>query len=249
MVASSIRADGLELSVVVPVHNEQGAAALLASEIARRLDGYAYEMLFVDDASTDGTRAELIAARAALPALRVLAHRRNAGQSRAVRTGVLAARGRIIALLDGDGQNDPGDLPGLIARLTRPDAPEALGMVGGKRGKRADPWHKQAASRIGNAARAFILRDGATDSGSGIKVLWREAFLRLPYFDHMHRYMPALMQREGYVVEFQEVNHRPRLVGRSKYTNFGRLAVAFADLQGVGWLIRRNRPIGGVDEV
>lgn len=249
MVASPARADAPEISVIVPVHNEEGAAAPLAREIAGRLDGFAFEMLFVDDASTDQTRAELIAARAHLSSLRVLAHRRNAGQSRAVRTGLLAARGRIIALLDGDGQNDPADLPALIARLTRADAPADLGMVGGKRAKRADPWHKQIASRVGNTARAWILRDGATDSGSGIKVLWREAFLRLPYFDHMHRYMPALMQREGFSVEFQEVNHRPRLVGRSKYTNLGRLAVAFADLQGVGWLIRRNRPIGGVDEV
>jgi dolichol-phosphate mannosyltransferase len=242
-----VASPALELSVVVPVHNESGAAAPLAREIARVLEGYSYEMLFVDDASRDATRSELLSLKTELPALRVLSHRANAGQSRAVRSGVLAAKGRMIACLDGDGQNDPADLPRLMHALSTAEDP-LLGMVGGTRAKREDPWHKRQASLIGNRARRWVLRDGATDSGSGIKVFWREAFLRLPYFDHMHRYMPALMQREGFTVRFLEVNHRPRLVGQSKYTNLGRLAVAFADLQGVGWLLRRNRPTGGVDE-
>ncbi len=241
--------EAIEFSVVVPVHNEAGNAAALAREIAAVLDGRSYEMIFVDDASRDDTRAELAAAKAALPALRVVGHRRNAGQSRAVRTGVLAARAPIIGTLDGDGQNDPADLPRLLARLTRADAPADLGMVGGKRAKRQDSWAKRYGSRIANGVRKRLLNDGADDSGSGVKVFWREAFLRLPYFDHMHRYMAALMLREGYRVEFLDVNHRPRGAGRSKYTNLGRLAATATDLFGVMWLRSRARNPGGADEV
>ena len=162
-----------------------------------------------------------------------------------MRTGVLAARAPIVGTLDGDGQNDPADLPRLLARLTRPDAPPNLAMVAGKRGKRQDNWSKRAASRIANAIRKAALKDGADDSGSGVKVFKREAFLRLPYFDHMHRFMPALMLREGYAVEFLEVNHRPRSAGRSKYTNLGRLAANMTDLFGVMWLRSRARLPGG----
>jgi dolichol-phosphate mannosyltransferase len=239
----------IEFSVVVPVHDESGNAATLAREIAAALDGRAYEMVFVDDASRDDTRAELAALKAEIPALRLVGHRRNAGQSRAVRTGVLAARADIVGTLDGDGQNDPADLPRLLARLTRPEAPPDLGMVAGKRAKRQDNWSKRAASRIANAIRKAALKDGADDSGSGVKVFKREAFLRLPYFDHMHRFMPALMLREGYAVEFLEVNHRVRGAGRSKYTNLGRLAANMTDLFGVMWLRSRARSPGGADEL
>ncbi|MBY0565522.1 MAG: glycosyltransferase family 2 protein [Hyphomonadaceae bacterium] len=239
----------IEFSVVVPVHDEAGNASALAREIATALDGRSYEMIFVDDASRDDTRAELVALKAELPALRVVGHRRNAGQSRAVSTGVYAARASIVGTLDGDGQNDPADLPKLLARLTRPDAPSNLGMVGGKRAKRQDSWSKRMASRIANSVRKAALKDGADDSGSGIKVFKRDAFLRLPYFDHMHRFMAALMQREGYAVEFLEVNHRQRGAGRSKYTNLGRLAANMSDLFGVMWLQSRARLSGGVDEL
>lgn len=242
-------ADSIEFSVVVPVKDEAGAAAELAREIAAVLDGRAYEMIFIDDSSRDETRAELAALKAELPALRLLGHRVNSGQSRAVRTGVLAARAPIIGTLDGDGQNDPADLPRLLARLNRADAPANLGMVGGRRAKRQDNWGKRIASRLANSIRKSLLRDGADDSGSGVKVFKREAFLRLPYFDHMHRYMPALMLREGYAVEFLDVNHRPRSAGRSKYTNLGRLAANMTDLFGVMWLRSRARPPGGVDEL
>jgi glycosyltransferase involved in cell wall biosynthesis len=235
--------------VVIPVHDEAGNAAALAREIAGALDGRAYEMIFVDDASRDDTRTELAALKPELPQLRLVGHRKNAGQSRAVRTGVLAARAPVVATLDGDGQNDPADLPRLIARLNRPEAPSSLGMVAGKRAKRQDSWSKRVASRIANAVRKAALKDGADDSGSGIKVFKREAFLRLPYFDHMHRYMPALMLREGYAVEFLEVNHRHRGAGRSKYTNLGRLAANMTDLFGVMWLRSRARAIGGSDEL
>lgn len=239
----------IEFSVVVPVKDESGNASALAREIAAALDGRSYEMIFVDDESRDDTRAELVRLRAELPALRVLAHRKNAGQSRAVRTGVLAARAPLIGTLDGDGQNDPADLPRLLARLVRADAPSDLGMVGGVRAKRQDSWAKKIASKLANAVRRRLLNDGAVDSGAGVKVFKREAFLRLPYFDHMHRYMAALMLREGYAVEFLEVNHRPRGAGRSKYTNFGRLAANATDLWGVMWLRSRARNPGGADEL
>ena len=241
--------ESIEFSVVVPVRDEEGNAAELAREIARALDGRSYEMIFIDDSSRDDTRAELSALRAQLPALRLLGHRSNAGQSRAVRSGVLAARAPLIGTLDGDGQNDPADLPRLLARLTRPEAPPNLGMVGGIRAKRQDSWGKRTASSLANGVRRGLLNDGAVDSGSGVKVFKRDAFLRLPYFDHMHRYMAALMLREGYAVEFLDVNHRPRQAGRSKYTNLGRLAANMTDLFGVMWLRSRARDPGGVDEL
>jgi glycosyltransferase involved in cell wall biosynthesis len=241
--------NNIEFSVVVPVRDESGNAAALAREIAAVLDGRAYEMIFVDDASRDDTRDELAALKSELPALRLIGHRRNAGQSRAVRTGVLAARAATVGTLDGDGQNDPADLPRLLTRLTRAEAPANLGMVAGRRGRRQDTWSRRAASRIANSVRRALLKDGADDSGSGVKVFKREAFLLLPYFDHMHRYMPALMLREGYAVEFLEVNHRQRGAGRSKYTNLGRLAANMTDLFGVMWLMSRARPPGGADEL
>ena len=242
-------AESIEFSVVVPVMNEEGNAANLAREIAAVLDGRSYEMIFVDDASRDDTRAELAALKAELPALRVLGHRSNAGQSRAVRTGVQAARAPIVGTLDGDGQNDPADLPKLLAKITRPEAPPNLGMVAGNRLKRQDNWSKRAASRIANSIRRAALKDNAVDSGSGVKVFKRDAFLSLPYFDHMHRFMAALMLREGYAVEFLPVNHRQRSVGRSKYTNLGRLAANMTDLWGVMWLRSRARLPGGADEI
>lgn len=229
--------------------NEEGNASTLAREIAAVLEGRSYEMIFVDDASRDDTRAELAALKAELPALRLIGHRKNSGQSRAVRTGVLAARAPIIGTLDGDGQNDPADLPKLLAKITRPEAPADLGMVAGNRTKRQDNWSKRAASQIANSIRRAALKDNATDSGSGVKVFKREAFLRLPYFDHMHRFMAALMLREGYAVEFLEVNHRQRSAGRSKYTNLGRLAANMTDLFGVMWLRSRARLPGGTDEL
>lgn len=242
-------AESIEFSVVVPVMNEEGNAANLAREIASVLDGRSYEMIFVDDASRDDTRAELAALKAELPALRIIGHRKNSGQSRAVRTGVLAARAPIIGTLDGDGQNDPADLPKLLAKITRPEAPTDLGMVAGNRLKRQDNWSKRAASQVANSIRRAALKDNAVDSGSGVKVFKREAFLRLPYFDHMHRFMAALMLREGYAVEFLPVNHRQRSVGRSKYTNLGRLAANMTDLWGVMWLRSRARLPEGTDEL
>lgn len=238
----------VELSVVVPVFNEAGNVETLAGEIADALEGRAFEMIFVDDASSDDTRARLVALKARHPELRVLSHRSNSGQSRAIRTGVRAARAPVVATLDGDGQNDPADLPELYRALTRPDAGSDLKMVMGRRASRKDSAWKRLGSRLANSVRKRMLRDDCDDSGCGIKAMDREAYLSLPYFDHMHRYMPALMRAEGYATEFRSVNHRPRGAGRSKYTNFGRLWAALSDLRGVTWLIRRRRNPAGIDE-
>ena len=236
-----------DYSIVVPVFNEAGAAPALAREIVEAFAGLAVEILFVDDASTDGTRVGLARVAADVPALAVLAHRRNAGQSRAIRTGVLAARAPIIVTLDGDGQNDPADAPRLAALLS--SGPVYLGLVGGTRALRRDSASKRWASRIANAVRSRLLRDGASDSGCGLKAFRRDAYLRLPFFDHNHRYLPALMRREGFAVAFEPVNHRQRLSGRSKYTNWGRLGAAVSDLAGVLWLMSRIRDPGGIDRI
>jgi glycosyltransferase involved in cell wall biosynthesis len=238
-----------DISVVLPMRDEEGAAASLCAEIASALKGRRFEIIVVDDGSRDGTRAVVSAAQRAIPQLRLLAHEMNAGQSRAVRSGVLAARGRIVATLDGDGQNDPADLPALVDRLARPDRPPTLAMVAGERRKREDSAAKRFASRVANRVRQMMLHDGANDTGCGVKAFEREAYLRLPYFDHNHRYLPALMRREGYLIEFLAVGHRPRLHGRSKYTNIGRLAVAFRDLLGVVWLLSRARSPGRISEI
>jgi dolichol-phosphate mannosyltransferase len=236
-----------DISIVVPVHDEEGAAAALAMEIAAAFEGAAHEIIFVDDASRDGTRAALTALKDRLPQLRVLAHAGNAGQSRALRTGILAATATVIVTLDGDGQNDPADGPALVRRLTA--GPASLAMVGGRRARRQDSAAKKFASRIGNGVRRRILADGAADTGCGLKAMRREAFLRLPYFDHMHRYLPALMLREGYEIAFEDVGHRPRTSGRSKYSNWQRLMVSIADLAGVVWLRSRSRRTGEVTEL
>ena len=236
-----------DFSVVVPVFDEGGAAPALAREIAGAFKGANFEMVFVNDASRDNTLALLTELKAELPMLRVLSHRRNSGQSRSIRTGILAARAPIVITLDGDGQNDPADAPRLAQALKA--GPEELAMIGGERVKRQDSAAKKIASRFGNGVRSWLLKDGATDTGCGLKAFRREAFLRLPYFDHIHRYLPALMLREGYQIAFQPVNHRHRETGVSKYTNFGRLKASVSDLLGVMWLQSRARNPGGADEV
>jgi glycosyltransferase involved in cell wall biosynthesis len=236
-----------EISVVVPVFDEEGAAPALAREIAAAFRGRNYEIVFVDDSSRDGTRAALKALSKEIPQLRVLGHASNSGQSRAVRTGILGARGEIIVTLDGDGQNDPADGPKLVDAL-KAGGPE-LALVGGERVKRQDSYAKKVASRVGNGVRKRLLRDTANDTGCGLKAFRRDAFLRLPYFDHIHRYLPALMHREGYQTTFLPVNHRHRQTGRSKYTNLGRLWASLSDLFGVMWLQSRARNPGAVEEL
>jgi dolichol-phosphate mannosyltransferase len=236
-----------DISVVVPVFDEEGAAPDLAREIAAAFAGRNFEIVFVDDASRDGTRAALTALKSEIPQLRVLAHGKNSGQSRSVRTGILAARGAVILTLDGDGQNDPADGPMLVDVLNA--GPTDLALVGGERVKRQDSAAKKIASRLGNGVRKRLLNDTANDTGCGLKAFRREAFLRLPYFDHIHRYLPALMLREGYRTDFRPVNHRHRQTGQSKYTNLGRLWASVSDLLGVMWLQTRSRLPGAVTEI
>lgn len=229
----------VSLSVVVPVKDEAGNVGPLAREIAAALTGEGTEIIFVDDGSTDTTAAELTALKAELPNLRVIRHGRNSGQSRAIRTGVRAARGDIVATLDGDGQNDPADLPNLVTTLK---ANDRFGMVSGVRATRRDTFSRRLASSLANGFRRRALHDTAIDSGCGIKAFRREAFLALPYFDHQHRFMTTLMLREGYEVGFAPVNHRPRLHGRSKYTNLQRMFAGITDILGVRWLQARTKP-------
>lgn len=235
-----------DISVVVPVHDEEGAAGPLAREIATAFAGRSFEMVFVDDASRDGTLAELRGLMPELPMLRVLSHASNAGQSRAVRTGVLAARAPLVVTLDGDGQNPPADAPRLVDLLAA--SPTNVALVGGVRARRQDSEAKRWASRWANRIRKRLLSDDADDTGCGLKAFRRDVFLRLPYFDHIHRYLPALMIREGFENRYVEVGHRHRETGRSKYTNWGRLVASFSDLLGVMWLKRRSRRPGAVSE-
>lgn len=239
---------GPQISVVVPVYNEAENVTQLVEEIAKALFATSFEMIFVNDASKDETVEVLTDLKAKHSQLRVISHRDNAGQSRAVRTGVLAAKSNLIATLDGDGQNNPADIPKLRDQILREDAPENLTLVGGRRMKRQDSQAKLWASKFGNGVRKKLLKDQADDTGCGIKVFKRDAFLLLPYFDHIHRYIPALMLREGFDIEFADVSHRPRIAGTSKYTNFGRLKVSIADLRGVMWLNSRSRNPKGWDE-
>ena len=229
-----------ELSVVVPVYNEQDNILPLLAEIAAALRGRgAYEVVYIDDASSDNTLGVLTRARMLHPELRVLHHRERSGQSTAIRNGVKAARGRWIATLDGDGQNDPADIPKLLAM--RDGSPPDIRLFAGWRVNRQDSGSKRWASRWANAIRSRLLRDETPDTGCGIKLFERAAFLDLPYFDHMHRFLPALVQRAGWQVRSVPVNHRPRGTGVSKYNNLNRALVGIEDLRGVAWLIRRSK--------
>jgi len=232
----------MDLSVVIPVKNEAGNIAPLVAEIAAVLDGIAaYEIVYVDDGSDDSTAAEIHRLQAAQPQIRLIRHARSYGQSAAIRSGVRNAGGRWIATLDGDGQNDPADIPALwrIVQDVGGDGQDARLMIVGHRGRRRDSWSKRRASALANAVRRRLLRDDTPDTGCGLKLFPRALFLDLPYFDHMHRFLPALVLREGGVVRSVPVNHRPRRRGVSKYGVLDRLGVGIVDLFGVLWLRRR----------
>ena len=236
------------LSVVVPVFNEQDNVAPLVHEIVAALRGVtaastglgsSFEIVYVDDGSTDGTLAALRALKAQVPELRVIRHLTQSGQSTAIRNGVKAARGTWIATLDGDGQNDPADIPKLLAQ--RANAAPDIKLFAGWRVNRQDTGSKRRASKWANAIRRRMLRDDTPDTGCGTKLFEREAFLDLPHFNHMHRYLPALMQRAGWKTVSVPVNHRARSTGVSKYNNLNRALVGISDLCGVAWLIKRGK--------
>ena len=233
------------LSVVVPVHNETGNVGPLLDEIERALSGTgsSFEAVFVDDCSSDDTLARLTSSLPERPWLVVVAHRRNCGQSTALRTGVSEARGEVVATLDGDLQNDPADIPKLIARWRdlKRATPQRPVLVVGWRASRHDTWIRRVSSRIANGVRARLLGDETPDTGCALKVFARNDFLSLPYFDHMHRFLPALVKRAGGVVESVVVSHRPRSSGSSHYGIRNRLWVGLVDLAGVMWLQRRAR--------
>ena len=234
----------VELSVVVPVHNERENIAPLVHEIVAALGGVVpFEIIYVDDGSSDGTAEALQHASLHTPMLRVLRHDRSAGQSTAIRTGVVAARGVWIATLDGDGQNDPSDIPALLREACSLAAQRGDDrvLIAGWRTRRRDTSYTRWQSKIANSVRARLLNDGTPDSGCGLKVFARSMFVTLPYFDHMHRFMPALVRREGGEVQSVPVNHRARVRGQSHYGLMNRLWAGLVDLTGVMWLSRRAR--------
>ncbi|GAA0298104.1 glycosyltransferase family 2 protein [Rhodovulum strictum] len=236
------------VSIVIPMKNESENVAFLLDEIAQACAALgSHEVIVVDDGSTDDTAGRVRDRMAADPALRLVRHAASAGQSAAVHSGVLAARAPIICTLDGDGQNPPADLPKLWDPLLA-DATGRLGLVAGQRVGRQDTASKRWASRLANALRARLLRDGTRDTGCGLKGFRRDAFLALPYFDHMHRYLPALFRRDGWEVALVDVSHRERHAGRSNYNNLQRALVGLHDLVGVAWLIKRRKKARASEE-
>ncbi|MDA9493294.1 MULTISPECIES: glycosyltransferase family 2 protein [Bradyrhizobium] len=235
------------VSIVVPVRNEADNIAPLIEEITAALDGrWDYEIIYVNDGSTDTTGERLNAIMAQRGNLRQLRHAKSGGQSAAVRSGVRAARGAIVATLDGDGQNNPAFLPDLIAAVEKG---ARVGLAAGQRVGRKDTGFKKFQSRVANKVRNSILKDGTRDTGCGLKAFRREVFLALPYFDGLHRFLPALVRREGYEIAYVDVIDRPRRSGVSNYGFFDRLWIGIMDLAGVWWLIRRKKPTPDVTEV
>lgn len=229
-----------QLSVVVPVFNERDNIAPLLGEITAALRGSVdFEVIYIDDHSDDDSLAVLSRLKSSHPELRILHHVSRSGQSTAVWNGVRHARGQWIATLDGDGQNDPADIPRLLA--ARDGAQPDIRLFAGWRTSRRDSFNKRISSKIANAVRSRMLQDDTPDTGCGLKLFDREVFLRLPYFDHMHRYLPALVKRAGFASMSVPVNHRPRTAGHSKYGMLDRLWVGLADLRGVAWLMRRGK--------
>src|SRR5262245_28158552 len=236
------------VSIVVPVRNEAGNIAPLVDEIAAALgSGPAFEIIYVNDGSTDATEAELVALMATRSHLRQIKHAASCGQSAAVRTGVVHARGAVVVTLDGDGQNNPAFIPELL-RALEAGAPR-IGLVAGQRVGRKDTGFKKFQSRIANGVRSSVLRDGTRDTGCGLKAFRRDVFLSLPYFDGLHRFLPALIRRDGYAIGYVDVVDRPRRAGVSNYGMWDRLWVGILDLAGVWWLIRRKRRVPEVSEV
>jgi dolichol-phosphate mannosyltransferase len=234
------------VSVVVPVRNEAGNIAGLVAEIARALDGqWPFEVVYVNDGSSDGTEAELKRLKTQYPWLRRVRHGQSCGQSSAVRSGVAAARAPLIVTLDGDGQNDPAFIPAMLRAL---EASDRIGLIAGQRVGRKSGGFKKFQSRVANAVRGAVLRDGTRDTGCGLKAFRRDVFMRLPYFDGLHRFLPALVRRDGRDIGYVDVVDRPRASGVSNYGMWDRLWIGILDLAGVWWLIRRRKRIPEVSE-
>jgi len=246
-VSQSSGRDGPAISVVVPVRNEAGNVAPLVAEIASALAGRAFEIVYVNDGSTDGTEQELLGLMKERPWLRQIKHAQSCGQSAAIRTGVMSAHAPVIATIDGDGQNDPAFIPKLIAVLEE-GAPR-IGLVAGQRVGRKASGFKRLQSRVANAVRGAVLKDGTRDTGCGLKAFRRDLFLALPYFDALHRFVPALVRREGFDIGYVDVVDRPRHSGVSNYGFFDRLWVGILDLAGVWWLIRRKKRVPQSQEI
>jgi dolichol-phosphate mannosyltransferase len=238
---------GPAVSVVVPVRNEAGNIAPLVAEIAAALAGRAFEIVYVNDGSIDATEQELRGLMTLHPWLRQIRHAQSCGQSAAVRSGVAAAHATVVVTIDGDGQNDPAFIPGLLAALEQ-GVPQ-VGLVAGQRVGRKATGFKRWQSRVANAVRGAVLKDGTRDTGCGLKAFRRDLFLALPYFDGLHRFLPALVRREGYDVGYVDVVDRPRRHGKSNYGLWDRLWVGMLDLAGVWWLIRRRRRVPECEEV
>jgi len=231
-----------EISIVIPFFNEQENARVLVEEIMQSQgESQDYEIVCVDDASTDKTLEILKECQRNSSVVRVIHHVKRSGQSTAICTGIRHAHSEWIVTMDGDGQNDPADIRKFLEYLDRHEGDENLGMLIGWRKNRRDTWLRRISSKIANGVRSRLLRDATPDTGCGLKLIRRSYFLRLPYFDHMHRFLPALMQRAGYTVHSIEVNHRQRTRGKSKYGVHNRLWVGIVDLFGVMWLLRRAR--------
>jgi dolichol-phosphate mannosyltransferase len=229
------------VSVVLPAKDEEGCIAEVVSDIARALSHIPHEIIVVDDGSQDATATRVTTLARDRPNLRLIRHDHACGQSAAIRSGVMAAQGSIVATLDADGQNPPSDLPRLLAPFLASGTDPRLGLVQGQRLERRDTLSRRIASKVANRLRSTLLGDGLRDSACGMKAFPREVFLRLAYFDHIHRFMAAMVLREGFTVIPMQVGHAPRRAGRSKYGNFGRAVVGVVDLLGVAWLLRRRR--------
>jgi dolichol-phosphate mannosyltransferase len=236
-----------DVSIVVPVKNEAGNIAPLIAEIAAAMRNRSFEIIYVNDGSSDNTQGELTALMATRPWLRQIKHASSCGQSAAVRTGAAFARAPVVVTLDGDGQNDPAFIPEMLDVLAA-GAPR-VGLVAGQRVGRKSSGFKTLQSRIANAVRGAVLRDGTRDTGCGLKAFRRDLFMSLPYFDGLHRFLPALVGREGYDIGYVDVVDRPRRQGVSNYGMWDRLWVGILDLAGVWWLIRRKRRVPDVSEV
>ncbi len=235
-----------DISIVVPVRNEAGNIAPLVEEIARAFSGRDFEIVYVNDGSSDGTEAELKSLAARHPYVRQIRHATSCGQSAAITTGVRMARSPLVATLDGDGQNDPSFLPALIEPLLKRSE---IGLVAGQRVGRKASAFKKLQSRIANGVRGMILRDGTRDTGCGLKAFRRDLFLKLPYFDGLHRFLPALVRRENFEIAYVDVVDRPRGHGVSNYGLWDRLWIGIFDLMGVWWLLRRRKSVPRDSEV